>query len=213
MSRAKPRASCWRYRSVNYDAYCILKSAVYPFTLPYHQPIDATRIFLDYLKTSRWELLDTFRTAHEICANLTLSPDDEKKLQELHKTVQDRAVDAEFLGLTQEEYIFLTKEAFWPKEYFKITQQTPHIDKKVYQDNIGVRPVCEYYGYGVASSPCDDMLSLDEDEGTGHKGLTFVKKQFLPRTGIQYTDLVELLKAQFINLNFPQGKALTIWKA
>jgi Salmonella virulence plasmid 28.1kDa A protein len=47
---------------VNYDAYCILKSAVYPFTLPYHQPIDATRIFLDYLKKSRWELLDTFRT-------------------------------------------------------------------------------------------------------------------------------------------------------
>ena len=37
-----------------------------------------------------------------------------------------------------------------------------------------------------------------------------MKKQFLPRTGIQYVDLVELLKTQFINPNFPQGRALTI---
>jgi hypothetical protein len=44
----------------NYQAYCILKSAVYPFTLPYHQPIDATRIFLKYLGTSRYELLDVY---------------------------------------------------------------------------------------------------------------------------------------------------------
>ena len=54
------------------------------------------------------------------------------------------------------------------------------------------------------------MLSLDEAPDTGQKGLTFVKKQFLPRTGIQYVDLVELLKTRFINPNFPQGKALTL---
>jgi hypothetical protein len=44
---------------INYDAYCTLKSAVYPFSLPYHQPIDATRIFLKNLGTSRYQLLDT----------------------------------------------------------------------------------------------------------------------------------------------------------
>ena len=47
----------------NYQAYCILKSAVYPFTLPYHQPIDAIRIFLNYLETSRYELQDKYRTS------------------------------------------------------------------------------------------------------------------------------------------------------
>ena len=46
----------------NYRAYCTLKNAVYPFTLPYHQPIDAIRIFLNYLETSRYELQDTYRT-------------------------------------------------------------------------------------------------------------------------------------------------------
>ena len=55
---------------INYQAYCILKDAVYPFTLPYHQPIDAIRIFLKYMGTSRYELLDTFRTATEAVSSV-----------------------------------------------------------------------------------------------------------------------------------------------
>ena len=76
MSRARPSGELLAIpQHVNYEAYCILKSAVYPFTLPYHQPIDATRIFLNYLGTSRWELLDTFRTPTESCPGSTLTPD------------------------------------------------------------------------------------------------------------------------------------------
>ncbi|MGK7892534.1 MAG: neuraminidase-like domain-containing protein, partial [Xenococcus sp. (in: cyanobacteria)] len=196
----------------NYQAYCILKSAVYPFTLPYHQPIDAIRIFLNYLETSRYELQDTYRTAKITCEKVSLKPEDEEELQKLHQETLDRAVDAEFLGLTQEEYIILTKEAFWQKEYFDITLKTS-LGVEDYRNKIGVKPVPEYYGYYYGDSTeaqdkaKEEMLSLDETE---EKGLTFVKKQFLPRTGIQYVDLVELLKTQFINPNFPQGRALSI---
>jgi hypothetical protein len=193
---------------VNYEAYCILKSAVYPFTLPYHQPIDATRIFLDYMGTSRWELLDTFRTPTESCPGSPLTPDQLKQLQSLHQEVIDRAVDADYLGMTQEEYIILTREAFWPKCYFDLTQNVVSSTAD-YQQKIGVRQICEYYGY-VSPSPgsCDsDLLSTDE---TAQTGLTFVKRQFLPRTGVQYSDLVGLLKTRFINPNFPQGQALAI---
>ncbi len=192
----------------NYKAYCILKSAVYPFTLPYHQPIDAIRIFLNYLETSRYELQDTYRTAKITCDNVSLTSEEEEELQKLHQETLDRAVDAEFLGLTQEEYIILTKEAFWQKEYFDITLKKEHTEEE-YRQNIGVKPVHEYYGYYAdnADDAQAEMLSTDETE---EKGLTFVKKQFLPRTGIQYVDLVELLKTQFINPNFPQGRALTI---
>ena len=187
---------------VNFQAYCILKSAVYPFTLPYHQPIDAIRIFLKYLETSRYELLDVYRSTDEACIHSSLSPAEQEELKKIHDQVLDRGVDAEFLGMTQEEYIILTKEAFWPKRYFDITLKKDHsVDE--YRHNIGVKPVHEYYGYKTEA----DMLSTDE---TQKLGLTFVKKQFLPRTGIQYVDLVELLKTQFINPNFPQGKALTI---
>lgn len=187
---------------INYQAYCILKDAVYPFTLPYHQPIDVIRIWLKYLGTSRYELLDTFRTATEAVSGLVLTPTQQQELQALHARVLDRSADAEFLGITQEEHIILTREAFWPKAYFDLTLQKAHSDDE-YQKKIGVRPVHEYYGYDTEA----DMLSIDESAALG---LTFVKKQFLPRTGIQYIDLVELLKTRFINPAFPQGRALTI---
>ena len=190
---------------VNYQAYCILKDAVYPFTLPYHQPIDAIRIWLKNLGTSRYELLDTFRTATEAFTGPALTPAQQQQLQTLHATVLDRSADAEFLGITQEEHIILTREAFWPKAYFDLTLQKVHSDDE-YQKKIGIRQVPEYYGYTGATAEID-MLSIKE---TSKLGLTFVKKQFLPRTGIQYVDLVELLKTRFINPAFPQGRALTI---
>ena len=182
---------------VNYQAYCILKNAVYPFTLPYHQPIDAIRIWLKYLGTSRYELLDTFRTATEAVADAALTPTQQQDLQTLHAKVLDRSADAEFLSITQEEHIILTREAYWPKAYFDLTLQRVHSDSE-YQKQIGVRPVHEYYGYKTETA----MLSID--------GLTLVKNQFLPRTGIQYIDLVELLKTRSINPAFPQGRALTL---
>ena len=187
---------------INYQAYCLLKDAVYPFTLPYHQPIDAARIFLKYMGTSRYELLDTFRTATEAVSGVALTPAQQHELKKLHAMVLDRSADAEFLGITQEEHIILTREAFWPIAYFDLTLQKLVGDKE-YQDNIGVRPVHEYYGYETKA----DMLSIDE---TAQRGLTFVKKQFLTRTGIQYVNLDELLKTRFINPAFPQGRALAI---
>ncbi len=192
-------------QQVNYQAYCILKNAVYPFTLPYHQAIDAIRIFLKYFGTSRYEVQDVFRTATENCDEVALSDEQKKQLQALHAMVLDRVVDAEFLGLTQEETIILTREAFWPKAYFDLTLQTAHTVAE-YQARIGVRPVHEYYGYGSET----DMLSIDESPAAGQKGLTFVKKQFLSRTRIQYTDLVDLLKTQYINPAYPKGRARVI---
>ena len=55
-----------------YKAYEILKDKVYPFTLLYHQPIDAARIYLNSLGTSRYALIDTFRSARD--ENYVLEP-------------------------------------------------------------------------------------------------------------------------------------------
>src|SRR5262249_41827186 len=147
----------------NYQAYCILKDAVYPFTLPYHQPIDEARIFLNYLGTSRYELLNTFRSAKEGCSALNLTADEQKELEDLHDELLNRSADAEFLGMTQEQYIILTMEAFWPRRYFEITQQIS-LSSDQYQQNIGVKPVHKYYGYETEK----EMLSRDEDAKTGH---------------------------------------------
>jgi hypothetical protein len=195
----------------NYNAYCVLKNAVYPFTLPYHQPVDAIRIFLSFLNTSRYELLKTFKSVVGADVNSGLpapgTPPNANtaQLETLIETAIHRGIDAEFLGLTQEQYIILTKEAFWQKHYFELTCNQTLTDDQ-YQQKIKVYPVYEYYGYTAEA----DMLSLDE---TAQPGLTFVKKQFLVRTGLLYTDLVSLLETQFINPYLPQGKALDIMES
>ncbi len=202
-------------QNTEYEAYCILHKAVYPFTLPYHQPIDVARVYLNHLDTSRTELIDTFRSVRKektepvpddgdpsTDSSITFTEEEEKELDDLHTTYIDRAVDAECLQLTQEEYVILTKEAFVTKEYWDKQCKKEHTDQE-YLDKIGVKPVHEYYGYATEA----DML---DDTETSKTGLTFVKDQFLPRTGISYLDLVELLKTQCLNPNIPRGEALQI---
>jgi len=137
-------------------AYQTLQTALFPFSLPYHQPIDAARIFLNHVNSSRHEMIDIFRVN-----NATIN--------------FNTAAHAEFLGLTEEEYAVLTKENF---NGIAVLYQT-------------------YQYYGLANSGGLSVLSQ-------------VKKEFLPRTGIEYTELIELLKTQYLNPLAPKGINLSI---
>lgn len=198
-----------------YKAYEQLHNAVYPFSLPYHQPIDAARIYLKFLRTSRYELMDTFRAVRN--SQFVLEPLNGLRnyvpmptaaqaltatLDEHYRHSLERATDAEYLNLTQEEYLILTKEAFVAKEYWDAQVGNPHTADS-YSQQIGVKPVHEYYGYASEAA----MLSADEN---ARGGLTFVKDQFLKRTGLEYAELVDLLKTQSLNLAMPREKALSI---
>lgn len=171
-----------------YQAYSILKNEVYPFTLPYHQPIDTARVYLKHLDTSRYELIDTFRKNND---------HSDPEIARLKDQALDRAADAEFLGLTLEEYIILTKECFESKALVDELTENNHT-KEEYQKLIGVKSVSQYYGYD------------DDDTMLGDKGLTLIKKEFLRRTGIDYLNLVDLLKTEYINPNIPKGQSKMI---
>lgn len=175
-----------------YKAYCILKDEVYPFTLPYHQPIDAARTYLKFLDTSRYELIDTFRKNNA---------SEDAELTKLKDEALDRAADAEYLGMTKEEYVILTKECFESLELMRKLKNNSALTKDEYWTMIGGRPVHEYYGY--------------DDEATmlGDNGLRQIKKQFLRRTGIDYFNLVDLLLTETINPCLPKGRAKTIMES
>ncbi|WP_136667959.1 neuraminidase-like domain-containing protein [Flavobacterium sp. H122] len=174
-----------------YQAYCILKNEVYPFTLPYHQPINASRIYLDYLGTNRYEVIHKFRKNN-------VSNDTE--LTKLKDEALNGASDAEFLNITKEEYIILTKECFESKALMNKLKNKTFTDSE-YEELIGVRSVGEYYGYD------DDAAMLSDN------GLTLIKKEFLRRTGIDYFNLVDLLRTEFINPLVPKGKSKTIMES
>lgn len=173
-----------------YQAYCILKNEVYPFTLPYHQPVDAARTYLKYLDTSRHELIDTFRKNNA---------GDDAELVTLKDEALNRAADAEFLGLTMEEYVILTKECFENIELMRKLKNNPALTKDEYWTLIGGRSVHEYYGYKDEQSMTDELPQI--------------KKEFLRRTGIDYFNLVDLLKTETINPCVPKGRAKTIMES
>lgn len=127
-------------------AYEVLQKALYPFNLPYHQPIDTIRIFLKQLNTSRYALMATFQSNRP----------------EIKFEV---AADAEFLGLTEEEYSLITRKTFDGGDYN--------------------RPTTLYYGLETVTNWREQLCQ--------------VKDELLPRTGLSYTDLIDLLQTEYIN--------------
>jgi hypothetical protein len=88
-------------------AYDVLETAVYPFTLPFNQPITALRLTLEQMGTSRHEVMDVF------------GPD--RNGDSAAARAAGCALDVEALKLTEREFSILTGERFdgtapiWPE--------------------------------------------------------------------------------------------------
>lgn len=185
-------------------AYCILKEQVFPTAnLPYFQPLDATRLYLQYLGTSRFELIEAFRTAGPrqwpMRASLLSTPDKVTRYTNLLGEVQDRAAAAEYLGLTPDEYIIIAREALWPMACSEFADDGTSIDTATYQHDIGVRNSWQYWGYDSDTS----LLSVD---ATARMGLSFVKARFLVLSGLSYAETADLVRTNFVNPMMPTGK-------
>ena len=80
------------------DAYLILsnnhpsKSANYPFNLPFHQPLSVIKTYSDFLNVSRYEVLQA--------------------VNPIPSDTDQRAISAEALGFSEEEYRLLVKKDF-----------------------------------------------------------------------------------------------------
>ncbi|MEO1396820.1 MAG: neuraminidase-like domain-containing protein [Cyanobacteria bacterium J06634_5] len=188
----------------NYKTYRILKKAVYPVCkLPYHQPIDATRQYLNYLGTSRYELFETFRKdvsfpVEENASEAVIAR--AAQMKALKVQAVDRAITAEFLHLTEEEYVILTKEGFHTKEWYELKEET-YFTRLQYNKKIGLKKPWHYYGIKTESQMLSELKWVKPAQETGIVG-------FLRRVNMQYVDLIELLKTRYINPNYLSGKAL-----
>jgi hypothetical protein len=186
----------------NYQAYCILKDAVFPLTnAAYHQAIDEARIFLQYLGTSRYELLSTFQPRY--ISSSKWSADQNKALAAQHQRILDRSAAAEYWSMTQVDYIAITRESYWTVEFWEIVKGQAYITKNEYQAHIDRKQPWTYWGY-------DCKPEMDSHDAKTKTGLMFVKAQLLPRSGLVYADLVDLVQTRYINPNYPTGRELQI---
>jgi hypothetical protein len=143
----------------NDQAYQVLDQAVYPFTLPFNQPVTMARAYLKQLGSSRHEMLKAF--------------------QKQQNATTTSGVNAEHLGITRAEYQILTGKDFDPNAV------------------VPTRQLREFYGYP------QDLIN-----GQPWKNALEKVPEFLQRTGIEYVELVELVKTRFLNPAYPEGQAL-----
>ncbi|TKA62453.1 hypothetical protein B0A55_12768, partial [Friedmanniomyces simplex] len=194
---------------VNMAAYRELATVACPMTLPYSQPLDAQRLFLQLLKVSRADLVEAFRpqvaeTDPSDRSAAVIALDNE--VAKLQRRALDNQAACERLGILQEDFMVLTKQAFWDKEYFESTEGTKLTDQQYQQDYISLKSTCECWGY----SSNEAMLSTDD---TTRAGLCWVEKQFLPQAGIAFTDLIDIVQTDFINPSYPVGQNRTIFES
>jgi hypothetical protein len=143
---------------INNSAYDQLKKAIYPLTLPFNQPLEVVRTYLEHLGSSRYEVMQVFQGQPTAATPYALA--------------------AEYLKISPEEYQVLTGNNF------DGTTALAHLP-------------LEFYGYGQGQHPNPDPNNPTQS-GSWEQFLTWVP-ECLQRTGIAYTDLIELVKTWFIN--------------
>lgn len=121
----------------NAAAYEVLKLAVYPRSLPFHLPLEETRIYLAHLKQPRHELMAIFHPNGEAAA------------------FEDRHRAMEFLGISPQERDILTGQTAGNGKSDSGTWNFYGFDKPT-----GFRPITDPSGQGALSTTGDWLATL-----------------------------------------------------
>ncbi|KJK66680.1 hypothetical protein P875_00128007 [Aspergillus parasiticus SU-1] len=166
-------------KTTNYTVYKgAVLSMVFPMDVfPYNQAIHSTRALLTASGVSRSRLLTTLGSVNRIMKTGKVEEGDAR-------SILDRAISAEILGLQHEDYVSIVKEGFYT--YSQLKKRSPSLTEEGYQKQIGLKNTCEYWGYE------------GDAEMTGPSGLSNIKTHILPRSGLSFLDFMTLLKTRFI---------------
>ncbi|KAF3930133.1 hypothetical protein ABW19_dt0207805 [Dactylella cylindrospora] len=192
-------------------------------TFPYNHATITVRETLLALNSSRYELFKHFRRY----------PTPEYENRMLVDEAYRRCLAAEALGLQFEDYVAITKEGYQSFHYLRKLLPNRVYNTQTYEKEIGLKNKVEYWGYtwplfgegleevqARSSTPfmmgvldrteAFDPTELTEDEickimiNHPQYGLARVSDELLPRLGISFNTLLEILKTQYI------GKLLII---
>lgn len=180
--------------NVNYALYDqVISEAVFPSSVfPYDQSADALESYLAASDVRTSEVLQSFATFSGTA-----------DAQEAHwKEAVSRRHAAAVLSLTEGDFLALTEESFLTLDAARLLTGSKTMSLEDYQAKAGLKPSWYYWGYEDTDSEdgATVMIQNDEDleDGAEETGLTFIKKQLLPRLGESFATLVSLLKTRFM---------------
>ena len=183
-----------------------VQKEVFPISqLPYSYNVDTSRVILEALGTSREAVLKVFRADEARLTNLSplfgteFTGIDMERIATQNRLATTRAIAAESLGLLPEDFWAITGDGFEPRAFMQayVGVNDAYF---TYDWILGGRQgmdisVPALWGYRKDGDIQASDLMLDDKKGTG---LTFIKRQLLPRGEISMAELLEILGTQFL---------------
>ena len=161
-------------------AYTVLAQASYPLVLPYDRFLETARNYLNFLGSSRFQVLQGFGPL-PVVAQPNTSP------------VQPTALASEYLKLSEFEYGLITGEDF--------NGQPFDLAGVPYPSCVANTPY-QLYGYSAATVPQAGAGNNPAPPPVPWSECLAQVPEFLRRTGIAYADLVSLIETQQLNPGF-----------
>ncbi|KAF5702503.1 toxin subunit, partial [Fusarium mundagurra] len=185
-----------------------LSGTMFPLDVfPYDHSHHAIKTYLGALGLTYSDVLWTFRSEARIVAGVqggtaSFPPGDNSAVDVLFSEasiVWERAAAADTLGLQAEEVSAIAREAIYTQSLMNLALGL-RTKAVAMPDKSKVRDSWENWGYKNLA----EMVDLDEDNATG---LSFIRTQLLPRSGLSFTELLQICDSLFF------GRRLVITNA
>ncbi|KAI1840644.1 hypothetical protein JX266_013151 [Neoarthrinium moseri] len=195
----------YRPANMDYEVYSdYISKQMFPFTcFPYNQARDVVNQYCSTFQLELSDLSEAF-SFRELLLNLVSADDIQGLSQDLRdcllrgaEEVLQRQWAADILGIQKVEFAAISGETFFPV-YFAdqlrgLSNGSITIDTRYPEADM-----CRLWGYKD-----DDTMT----DATNELGLTYIKRQLMQRSGLEFQDISDLVKTQFF------GQQVTITNA
>ncbi|KAF7936532.1 uncharacterized protein EAE97_007898 [Botrytis byssoidea] len=176
--------------NTDYEVYSkIISKQRFPFTcFPYDQARNMVLSYFDIFQVAHCDFVEKFQATETILQVITATTTDEVKrsLNSGAKEVLQRQRAAEALGLHQMEFAAITGESLYPQSFSDLLKGLS--SDTVIDTRIQEHEFCQMWGYE------DDETMLGAIEG-----LTQIKSQLMQRSGLEFQDVLDLVKTQLFD--------------
>lgn len=181
----------------------VIQRQVHPMKhFPFNLAHESSREYLTALGTSLYDLYRLFAPSTPPGDGfISQSPNRTQYQNSLLMSALKRRLAAEYLRLSHEDFVIITGEAFQSPAF--VSELKAHrgvFSREEYDARIGLATTGEYWGYTSDDEGTADDKMVGKISST--HGLKYIKENLLPRSGLSFTELLAVLKTEFMAKRF-----------
>ncbi|KAI1109255.1 hypothetical protein F5Y14DRAFT_458457 [Nemania sp. NC0429] len=189
-----PQSTDWRvYASV------IQRQNSPPRCAPFNMGLYSCREYFQAIGLSFYDLLELFSPLSLPSGVISRADVNEQaQIIALIETGLEKQLAAEFLSLSHQEFVMITGEAFQSSALIsKLHDHRNIFTREEYAKKIGLSSIGEYWGFTTdGQGSANDKMA---GRVNGISGINNVEAVLLPRSGLRFLELSELIKTEFLS--------------